>query len=138
MGAGMRAQGWEQRLFEALTSARARPFAWGEHDCATWAFDLRATLQDAPSAADLWRGRYRTALGGARLMRKLGWGSLEEGGRTLLGEPLEDVRLAQRGDLVLGGAPEAFGVVVGAEVAFVGLAGLEVTPLTQSRLAWRT
>lgn len=134
----MRVQGWEQRLFEALSLAHARPFAWGEHDCATWAFDLRAALQDTPSAADLWRGRYRTALGGARLMRKLGWDSLEEGARALLGVPLEDVRLAQRGDLVLGGAPEAFGVVVGAEVAFVGLTGLEVTPLTRTRLAWRT
>ena len=129
---------WEHILNAAVHSARARPFAWGEHDCATWAFDLRAALQDEPSPADLWRGRYRTALGGARLMRKLGWESLEEGARVLLGEPLEDVRLAQRGDLVLGGMPEAFGVVVGAEVAFVGLAGLEVTPLTQSRLAWRT
>lgn len=129
---------WEHLLNAAVHSARARPFAWGEHDCATWAFDLRAILQNAPSSADLWRGRYRTALGGARLMRKLGWESLEEGARALLGEPLEDVRLAQRGDLVLGGMPEAFGVVVGAEGAFVGLEGLEFTPLTQSRLAWRT
>lgn len=134
----MRVHDWDRRLYEALRDALNRPFVWGEHDCATWAFDLRAALQGAASPADLWRGRYRTALGGARILRKLGWESLESGGRALMGDPLEDVRLAHRGDLVLSGAPEAFGVVIGSEVACIGLKGLEFTPLKDARLAWRT
>jgi hypothetical protein len=51
--------------------------------------------------AGLWRGRYTTALGGARVMRRLGWASLEEMGRSLLGEPRPAVLLARRGDIVL-------------------------------------
>ena len=134
----MRVHDWDRRLYEALRESLNRPFVWGEHDCATWAFDLRATLQGAASPADLWRGRYRTALGGARILRKLGWDSLEAGGRELMGDPLKDVRLAHRGDLVLSGAPEAFGVVIGSEVACIGVKGLEFTPLKDARLAWRT
>ncbi|ALI57090.1 hypothetical protein IMCC12053_3143 [Celeribacter marinus] len=72
------------------------------------------------------------------MLRRLGWTSLEDGGRALLGDPLEDVRLAQRGDLILGGAPEAFGVVIGATAAFVAPAGLVRLPLSTCRLAWRT
>lgn len=129
---------WEQRLAAAILEARIRPFVWGRHDCATWAFDLRRDLMGGPDHADLWRGRYTTPVGATRVMRKLGWSSLEEGGRALLGLPLETVLLAQRGDLVLGGAPEAFGVCLGGQVVFIGPDGLTDLPLSACHLAWRT
>ncbi|WP_411572354.1 DUF6950 family protein [Thioclava sp. A2] len=129
---------WEQVLAAALTQAEARPFAWGRHDCATWAFDLRRDLTGGADHAALWRGRYRTPGGCQRVLRRLGWRTLEEGGRALLGDPLADPRLAQRGDLVLGGAPEAFGVVTGARAVFVAPEGLVSLPLSSCRLAWRT
>ncbi|WP_281708367.1 DUF6950 family protein [Phaeobacter italicus] len=129
---------WEQVLAERVQQASARPFVWGQHDCATWAFDLYRDLTDGPDHAALWRGRYRTRAGCGRVLRRLGWTSLEDGGRALLGDPLEDVRLAQRGDLVLGGDPEAFGVVIGAKAAFVAPAGLVRLSLATCRLAWRT
>lgn len=127
---------WELRLHAALEAARTTPFAWGRHDCATWAFDLARDLSGGADHAALWRGRYRTAGGCAKTLRTLGWTSLEEGGRALLGEPLDDPRLAQRGDLVLGGTPEAFGVVIGARAAFVAPEGLVTLPLGSCRLAW--
>ena len=129
---------WEQILARALTQARAQPFIWGQNDCATWAFDLHRDLTCGLDHAALWRGRYSTPIGCERLRRKLGWNTLEEGGRSLLGEPLADPRLAQRGDLVLGGNPEAFGVVIGAKAAFVAPEGLVRVPLATCRLAWRT
>jgi hypothetical protein len=138
MSAMTRIPHWEQDLAAAIADARARPFAWGHHDCATWAFDLRRDLTQGPDHAAAWRGRYRTGPGAQRVLRRLGWGALEEGARALLGAPLETVLLAQRGDLVLGGAPEAFGVCIGARVAFVAPEGLVVLPLGQCRLAWRT
>lgn len=142
MGAGVstmtRIPHWEQLFAVAITEARTRPFAWGSHDCATWAFDLRRDLTGGPDHAALWRGRYRTALGAERVMRRLGWKSLEEGGRALLVEPLADPRLAQRGDLVLGGEPEAFGVCIGARAGLVSPEGLVTLPLSSCRLAWRT
>ena len=129
---------WEQLFAAAITEARTRPFAWGQHDCATWAFDLRRNLTGGPDHAALWRGRYRTPGGCQRVLRRLGWRRLEDGGRALLGEPLPDPRLAQRGDLVLGGDPEAFGVCIGARAAFVSPEGLVTLPLSSCRLAWRT
>ncbi|SHE63029.1 hypothetical protein SAMN05444279_10597 [Ruegeria intermedia] len=129
---------WEQVLADAVQQASTRPFAWGQHDCATWAFDLHRDLTDGPDHAALWRGRYRTPIGCGRVLRRLGWTSLEEGGRALLGDPLDYVRLAQRGDLILGGEPEAFGVVIGAKAAFVAPEGLVRLSLATCRLAWRT
>jgi hypothetical protein len=129
---------WEQLFASAITEARRRPFAWGSHDCATWAFDLRRDLTGGPDHAELWRGRYRTPGGYHRVLRRLGWKTLEEGGRALLGAPLANPRLAQRGDLVLGGEPEAFGVCIGARAAFVAPDGLATLPLSSCRLAWRT
>ena len=129
---------WEQVLAKALSQARARPFIWGQHDCATWAFDLHRDLTGGADHAALWRGRYSTPIGCGRVLRKLGWKTLEEGGRALLGAPLADPRLAQRGDLVLGGDPEAFGVVTGGKAAFVAPEGLVRVPLATCRLAWRT
>ena len=133
-----RVRNWEQVLAAAITRAQAQPFVWGQHDCATWAFDLHRDLTNGPDHAALWRGRYRTQVGCGRVLRRLGWASLEEGGRALLGDPLADVQLAQRGDLVLGGAPEAFGVVIGARAAFVAPEGLVRLSLASCRLAWRT
>ncbi|ALI55959.1 hypothetical protein IMCC12053_2012 [Celeribacter marinus] len=72
------------------------------------------------------------------MLHRLGWTSLEDGGRALLGEPLENARLAQRGALILGGAPEAFGVVIGAKAAFVAPEGLVRLSIATCRLAWRT
>ena len=35
---------WERHLIAAIEAARDRPFRWGRHDCATFAFDLRRDL----------------------------------------------------------------------------------------------
>ena len=138
MNAMIRIPHWEQLFAAAIMDARTRPFAWGQHDCATWAFDLRRDLTGGSDHAALWRGRYRTSGGCQRVLRRLGWKTLEEGGRALLGEPLADPRLAQRGDLVLGGEPEAFGVCLGAQAGFVSPEELVTLPLSSCRLAWRT
>lgn len=130
--------GWETHLTRAIADARGQPFVWGRHDCATWAVDLRRALTGGPDHAAAWRGRYRTPRGAVRVMRSLGWSSLEDGARALFGAPLEGVLLAQRGDLTLGGEPEALGVCLGAEVAFVGPAGLVFVPLASCRMAWRS
>lgn len=62
-------------LPEFLRVARARPFAWGRHDCALFAADwvLNETGHD-PAAA--WRGRYRSEAGAARAIEAAG--GLEE------------------------------------------------------------
>lgn len=139
-----RLPGWELRLAEAIEAARDQPFRWGVHDCAIWAFDLRRDLTGGDDVAALWRGRYRTARGAHRVMRRLGWSSLEAAGRDLLGEPLASVRLAQRGDLVLANTGLGFGVCLGARAAGIAPVngpcdpgGLILVPMSACALAWR-
>lgn len=133
----MRRPDWQVRLAVAIEAAREIPFSWGSHDCATWAFDLRRDLTGSEDIAALWRGRYRTAFGAHRVMKRLGWDSLEAAGRDLLGTPLPSVLHAKRGDLVLGGSEPAFAVCVGAKVAFVAPDGLVFISLSDCSLAWR-
>jgi hypothetical protein len=132
-----RIENWERRLAEAIDAARGRPFVWGIHDCPTFAFQTRMILTGGEDVAALWRGRYTTALGGQRVMRRLGWGSLEDMGRALLGEPRPAVLLAQRGDIVLADTGLGFGVCVGASAVGIAPVGLVTVPLTCCQLAWR-
>ncbi|MFD2101868.1 DUF6950 family protein [Tabrizicola soli] len=114
------------------------------HDCAIWAFDLRRDLTGGDDVVALWRGRYRTARGAQRVMRRLGWSSLEAAGRDLLGDPLPSVHLAQRGDLVLADTGLGFGICLGARAAGIAPGkgpddpgGLILVPMAACRLAWR-
>ena len=132
-----RRPGWEHRLAEAIEAARDRPFRWGRHDCAIFAFDLRRDIAGGHDVAALWRGRYTTARGAVRMMRRLGWHALEAVGRDLLGEPLPSVHLAQRGDLVLANTGLGFGVCLGARAAGIAPEGLVFVPLSACRLVWR-
>lgn len=127
---------WERLLAAAIDTARAKPFAWGLHDCPTFAFETRMILTRGEDIAALWRGRYTTPLGGERVMRRLGWASLENMGRALLGEPRPAVLLAQRGDIVLADTGLGFGVCTGANAVGMAPEGLVSVPLTSCRLAW--
>lgn len=131
----MRRTDWPSVLACEIEAARGRPFSYGEHDCATWAFDVRHALIGGDNPAEQWRGRYRTEIGCARVMRRLGWVSVENLARSLLGEPLESVLLAQRGDIVF--ADGALGLSIGKEAAFIGNDGLKGKLLRDCALAWR-
>ena len=140
MGEGIdvsRVESWERLLAAAIDTARAKPFVWGVHDCPTFAFETRMILTGGADVAALWRGRYTTALGGARVMRRLGWASLEEMGRSLLGEPRLSVLLAARGDIVLADSGLGFGICTGRAAVGMVQEGLITVPLTSCRLAWQ-
>ncbi len=131
-----RIEHWEHLLATAIDTARAKPFVWGVHDCPTFSFETRMILTGGEDIAALWRGRYTTALGGDRVMRRLGWSSLEEMGYALLGEPHPSVLLAQRGDIVLAETGLGFGICNGAMAVGMAPAGLVTVPLTSCRFAW--
>lgn len=54
-----------------LESALRRPFAWGRFDCALFAGAWAEALTGVDAGAP-WRGRYSTALGCARLLKREG------------------------------------------------------------------
>lgn len=127
---------WERLLAAAIDTARVRPFAWGLHDCPTFAFETRMALTGGEDVASLWRGKYTTHLGGLRVMCRLGWSSLEAMGHALLGVPRDTPLLAQRGDIVLTDTGLGFGVVIGATAVGLAPDGLRFAALTSCRLAW--
>lgn len=134
----MRVDRWELILADALERAVETPFEWGVNDCATWAFDLRARLRGEASAAERWRGIYRSAAGARRTMRRLGWADYEAMANDLCGPSLPNVRLAQRGDIVLAGSGIGFGIAAGGFVVGLTEDGWRTSPLSACAAAWRT
>ena len=129
----MRLPGWEAALAAAVDDARSRPFQWGAHDCATWAFDVRRALTGQDAAQD-WRGRYSTAKGAAKVLRRLGFDSLAGLSSAIMGDAIQPLS-AQRGDIVL--CEAALGVCVGSMAVFVAESGLTARPLSGAAMAWR-
>jgi hypothetical protein len=131
-----RVSNWELCLPNTIETARQRPFAWGFHDCSTFAFETRTALTGGEDVAAIWRGRYTTALGSERVMRRLGWSSIEEMGLALLGAPRMTALLAQRGDIVLADSGRGFGICTGTHAVGMAPEGLVTVLLTSCRLAW--
>lgn len=63
--------GKDDTLAAWLDQAVDTPWAWGSHDCTIWPANwVRAC--GSPDPAEAWRGRYRTAIGAARLVNAAG------------------------------------------------------------------
>lgn len=133
---GRRAPDWRRKLELYVAEAAVRPFAFGEHDCATFAAGAVAAMTGVDPA-----GRYRG-----------GYGSLTEGLQLLRAGGVEDhldladrlfeaipVARARPGDLaaVATGEGDALGIVQGEHVYLVGPGGLRLVPLTEAARAWR-
>lgn len=140
-----RTNGWEGRLADYLDQRRLMPFAWGSHDCCSFAF---AGLASQGLANPMEKIRpYKTARGAAAAIKRLG-GSMDAVASTLAERAgLREIAppFAGRGCLVLadvetpGGEIEpALGLVDlgGTEASFVGSDGLVWRPLRDCRRAW--
>lgn len=144
-----RAENWPELLLDTVEDRRSKPFAWGENDCALFAADCVLVMTGEDFAAP-FRGRYSTAAGSIKALKKFGGGSLEATATAALGEPILP-RLAQRGDVVLflslpspaggGGAGgegvPALAVCVGSHAAAAGPDGVTWVPMDLWLKAWR-
>lgn len=88
---------WSVRLQAAVSARLLMPFAWGSQDCALFGADCVEACTGADPAADL-RGRYRTELGAARVLKRLG--GLAALAAARLGPEIPPT-LAVRGDIGL-------------------------------------
>lgn len=137
-----RVQDWPTLLFHFIESRRHQPFQWGKQDCCLFACDGILAQTGLDPAAEMFRGKYRDALGAARLVRK--HGGIEAIAVKVCrkyGWPeLFSPRLAQRGDVVLmdvtDGMKYMLGVSIGDSAAFPGTDGLVFLPLKACRRAW--
>lgn len=122
---------WEPALVAYLEACEARPFAWGRHDCALFAAGAVLAMTGEDPAAR-YRGRYRSAAGSLRALRRFGAGSLEAELDTLFARKAP--ALAMRGDLAL--VDGSVGVVVGGHALFVGEEGAAEGLVRHPRAAW--
>lgn len=124
-----------ERLQAFIESRRDTAFAWGSHDCALFAADWVASVT-GKDPADGIRGRYQTALGAGRVIKREG--GLEAIADSRLGERVEP-KLAQRGDVVLldGSHGPTLGVCLGVEAAAPGEDGLMLVPMSRALACWR-
>ncbi|MFN7128422.1 MAG: DUF6950 family protein [Brevundimonas sp.] len=140
----------EEALAVWLDRAVDTPRAWGVHDCTLWPADWVVECGHA-DPADGWRGRYRTALGAARLAGRVGgladlWrdGAAAAGLSLTVRPRAGDVGLL--GMTTQGVGPRLAGLVGGicigaGEWAVITPAGLwlgRASPVAAWRTAWRT
>ncbi len=146
---------WPERLAGCLAAARARPFAWGSHDCALFACDCVKAITGVDPGRR-FRAKYKTARGAAGALRRFAGGGVEAAAMRMaadLGAPEIAVARAGRGDVVLlrlaplaqdegrarAGPVEALGVIdmSGRRIAAVSMAGLERAAIARGLRAWR-
>jgi hypothetical protein len=125
---------WEPRLADYLANALADIPALGEVPCARFA----AGAVEAQTGVDHYaqfRGKYRTANGAARALRKIGAGDLESTfDRYLTAHPAP--AFAQRGDIVFNS--EAVGVCIGSNALFIADGEAMQLPRGEWVKAWAT
>lgn len=128
---------WPERLAAFFAERAARPFAWGEHDCMTFAADAVMMLTGRDPIAR-WRGAYASEGDGNAIVGSDGLLAFVARAMEDFGAPECPVPHAQRGDwaMIEVGNMLSAGVVTGAFVAAPGLRRLAHVPLRRAVAAW--
>ena len=139
MGASMnRLENWPERLAEFICRT-PHDFDWSTCNCALFAADGVKSQTGVDFAAP-YRGP-KTKRGMISRLRKVCGGGVEEAATRELGEPLDNPKLAKRGDVVSALVSDddypALGICIGAKAVFVSEDdGLIYVPCELWRKAW--
>lgn len=135
-----RPENWPTLLADFTNSRAREPFRWGANDCCLFASDWILTMYGSDPAA-WFRGRYTTALGAFRFLKKHGGveGIMRAAAAKYQWDEINP-KQAQRGDLCLVDTPtgRALAVCVGAFCVAPGPDALSALPMTATLKAWRT
>jgi hypothetical protein len=114
----MRRADWKERLWQELEDAKARPFAYGVHDCVQLTARCLDAMLEEPRFVELVGRIYSTGRQALRLVMREG---LEELVTRELGAPAPRL-LACQGDVCLAELERgpAIGICVGPRIAFAG------------------
>ncbi len=133
----MRVANWPSKLAEAVAAAERIPFAWGAHDCGSFATDCEKAITGGTLFADVLGGNYKTPAGAARHLKRAGFADIE----ALVADRLQEipVNFAQRGDWVVADTHDGprIGVMLGDVFASPGDDGLVRHDRAAARRAWR-
>lgn len=124
---------WPGRLIACVEAAREKPFAWGRHDCCTFAADCIEAMTGV-DLAEGFRGTYGSARAGLERLERMG--GLEGLADRFL--PRLERLWCSRGDVVLvpHGLRAFLAVVIDHRAAAPGPRGLVFVPACRFSLAW--
>ena len=127
---------WEPRLRGYLASSAAAPFEWGLTDCASFTGGAVEAMTGVNPHAR-FAGKYKTAKGAARALRRLGHEDHVAYAAALATEIPPSY--AAFGDIavVQGEGGLALGVVIGTHIEVRAPGGRAVLPLTDAMRAFR-
>lgn len=137
---------WQPRLFEAIAQRNTAVFDYGKFDCCLAGADLIVAITGDDPMAD-FRGRYKSAAGAARLLKRDGKGTLlktlislmpKQGSRRIpvASAGMGDLVLTKKGlhDLCRG---QACGIAMGATAIFSGEVGWTHLPIDNCSAAFK-
>lgn len=94
---------------EFLNTPENSRFKWGENDCALFANNMLVQVYDFEDVGEKFRGKYKTPLGAARRVFKLGYKSVADIPQT----HLKCIPTAKKGCIALHPTIDALGVCNG-------------------------
>jgi hypothetical protein len=110
-----------------LLGAQRRSFAYGEHDCCTFAAGAIEAMTGVDYMAE-FRGRYDSVETGKEALKSIGHGSLLKTLYKKFGKPLSGAH-GRKGDLAW--YRGALGLVLGRQAIFLGREGIVLVRLSQ-------
>jgi hypothetical protein len=127
---------WQNSLNNFVKQSKKVPFQWGQHDCCMFFADaIKATTGEDPAKA--FRGKYSSAIGSVRALKRHGQGNLKDTLLSIFGEPIPRLQ-ATRGDVVYFTTDqgEAAGIVFGAGIISTGENGIVNIELSRGLIFW--
>jgi hypothetical protein len=125
-------------LNQYLSDIDGKPFVWGNHDCCLFVANYLKMITGVDYAAE-YRGKYTTAVGAARALKRHGGGDV----LSMMNSKFISIRpsFAQRCGMVcyeFDGMGNTVGLCVGEKSAFVALSGdIVYVPTLDCHSAWR-
>lgn len=102
---------WRRRFEEAIDEIKARPFAWGEHDCGPGLAGRLAFALTGVDCTAQYRGTYDSASSALRVMREAGFDNLGDLVAAIL--PEVHISAASIGDIAAVPDDTPFGFALG-------------------------
>lgn len=135
----MRSEEWRKKLGQYVVGLRGEPYAFGRQDC--WLFVAGGIeAMTGEDHAKPHRGRYKTARGALRIMRRAGAADMAEFAGLFL-EEIEAPVFAQIGDVMAIPTKDAFGfslgILNGERVLVVTPNGIDTRDRSEATRAFR-
>jgi cell wall-associated NlpC family hydrolase len=128
--------GWNASLNALIKERTNQPFVWGKTDCSMFISDA-TLIMTGQDPGKRFRGKYKTAIGSLKALKRHGSGDLKSTFLAAFGEPIARLQ-ATKGDLCYFETDEGptAGIIYGAGIVSPGVNGLVTTPITAGLLFW--